>query len=288
MKLNCLPDDLEHEKEIVAEKLEELFSHSTTRKIQAINKGFWLHDKQHVRVDSDKGIREEFIRFASSDCYKYINPHEALFCLESCKLLIFFNGFPLSLAEAYQLLLRDKNHFRDYRVFQQLNRTGYICLDPSANQAASTSSKTCDCSHKSPQEQPLAQKPNDEKPIEPLIRVTDFGKPTKDLLDRLKNLGPRHAELRRECELHSSTVIAFDVYKKETYTKNKPRKGKPGAPDYKLAICNKSLDKPPSCYNFSASDNLLFAVVDDDGSICFSQFKPAQCLLNDANFIHTM
>lgn len=328
MKRNYLPDSSEqahhNEQEIITQRLDELFSHSVRnqRQVPISNKGYWIHSKQHVRVDSIVGLPNELINFSPEFPYHFLNPFQALYCLEASQLLIYLFGFPLSISEAYELLLKDEEQFRYYRVFQQLNRTGYVCLKPIHSHLASNM-LIADSDQKLKQEDTQALSDSDtlncesETSIQPLFKINTIYKPYREILDNLKQLGPKDAaEIESTLSAlstqdggrkNASTTIAFDIYKRENFAKNKPRKDKQGNPDYKLIVCDKSRDKPPSCQQLLAHrsallieggeqaskyadtffDKLLFAVVDGDASICFTQFKPSQFLLNDANFIYT-
>lgn len=93
-------------------------------------------DKQHIVLKSLKGLDRNLICYCEEAAYHYMEPFEALYSLEMNKLLVFHNDQPLSLVEAYYLLLSqigdkiiDKSQsFREYLVFRHLNRIGYICI----------------------------------------------------------------------------------------------------------------------------------------------------------------
>lgn len=102
------------------------------RLVSITNRGTWLPTELHVRLETLKGITPELVNYNSESRYHYLKPYEALFCLETSQLGLYFNELPLSLSEAYHLLLGNNfNRLQEYRVFQYLNRIGYICLPPS-------------------------------------------------------------------------------------------------------------------------------------------------------------
>lgn len=292
MKRNEPPNESdicrEGEQNIIEARLKELFSPSESeRRILLTNKGCWLHDRRHVRIDTVKGIKREFIKFSRDFKYNYLDPYEALYCLEASQLLVFNNGFPLSLAEAYQLLLDGRNDFVNYRVFQHFNRSGFVCLKPDAREesqaiATETKAECCDEISSSPSSRPdtqlLAQ--NNLEPLTMLDSVTSI----KQVLADLQCHGPQEFKLAETYPKVpiGKLKIAFDIYKRGTMAKNMPRKGKQGNPDYHVIICDKSVDTVPNCKQLleydlqmkhSTKTELLFALVDDDMSICCAQIK---------------
>lgn len=102
---------------------------SEVRLISATRIGNWIPERRHVRLDSLKGLDRNLTKHDEQENYFYMQRFEALYCLEMSKLIITFNGIPLSLAEAYQLLLDNERFaFMEYIVFRHVNRAGYICL----------------------------------------------------------------------------------------------------------------------------------------------------------------
>lgn len=275
----------EREQSIIEARLKELFSPSESeRRIPLTNKGYWLHDKRHVKIDSVKGIKREFVKFSRDLRYNYLDPFEALYCLEASQLLVFFNGFPLSLAEAYQLLLDGRNDFINYRVFQHFNRSGFVCSkhiqEESQRQAVETKTKAECCDEIGTFDTQLLTQAN----LEPLT-VADSIIPIKEMLADLRCRGPQEFKLP---ETYSEVPIeklkiTFNIYKRGTMARDMPRKGKQGNPDYHVIICDKSVDTVPNCKQLleydlqmkhSTKTELLFALVDDDMSISCAQIKP--------------
>lgn len=294
------PDELLDEQVIINERLNELFSHSSSelRQIPISQKGDWLSDRRHVRINSTKGLNTDLVSYSSELKYHFLKPYEALFSLESNHLKIFFNNFPLSLIEAYQVILVDQIDFRNYRVFQRLNRSGYICLQPNANlnKSPELPKREADgytCTKIEHPQNPVETQYN----FDPIFCIDSIKISFNSVLSSLRSLGPQDYEPLGDDELDKAVCtntaiselgIDFHVYKRETYAKNKPRRGQPGTPDYHLIVCDKARQKPPSYKQLvqldssraKAQDNseigkLLFALMDDDNSICFTLFEPA-------------
>lgn len=305
------PEDYKNEQLQIQARIEQLFEHSDDfiRKVPISNKGHWCDRLKHVRVDSLKGLPSEFVSYSTESKYHYLGNFEALYCLESSQLLIFHNGLPLSLAEAYQLLLIDSVQFRDYRLFQQLNRTGYICLRPSSelspqlplNQSQQSDSSPGSSSIELRSTEGLSSSQVDgprlrasqggdaslTDDVKPLFQIDSITLPLCDLMSRLQELGPldylpsKQSTKSNQLEMAAAAArkgskdlnVTFDVYKRETFAKNKPRKGKQGNPDYFLIVCDKALQKQPSCNQLAQiSNKLLFGLVDHDSSVCFAQW----------------
>lgn len=298
MKRNHPPDDLdccpENERNIIDSRLEGLFSVSagSQRRIPLSSKGVWLDGYRHVKIDSTKGVMREFINRSREFHYDYLNPYEALYCLETSQLLIYFNGLPLSLSEAYQLLLDGHEDFIRYRVFQQLNRSGYVCLKPYSEEGCpSVQTKAreecCDKSN--------ATLETDHRShvvgLKPLAKV-DSESNIVSILGDLQRHGPQEFDMSggRSGISFEGLKISFDVYKREDLNRHKPRRFKQGSPDYHLVVCDRSDERVPECGQLLKYDlqreqctrkELIFALVDDDLSICFAQFKP----LNPTNLL---
>lgn len=282
MKCNHPPDDseeLQNEQEIIDSRLNEQFL-QPSRSVPMTNKGYWLDNHGHVKLESIRGVASELVRFSSTLKYHYLNPFEALYCLETSQLIIFFNGFPLSLAEAYQILIDDPIHFRNYRVFQQLNRSGYVCLKPSSIQELEGEKSSISSPKKVTPHVPQLSGDN----CEPLFKLGNTIPIPIEVLTALKARGPHDYQPNLGLQQRDLLQdVIFDVYKRETFVKNKPRKDRSGIPDYKLIIRDKTSDIPPNMKQLTYHDvtrtnekesyKLMFASVDDDCSICFNQFE---------------
>lgn len=287
MKRNHPPDnraELPEEQKIVQQRLRETFLAARARKVLHSNKGTWCQINRHVQLDPATNHQQYdgMVRFSKELERHYLGAHEALYLLESRQLVIHFNELPLSLAEAYQLLLEEVDDFRNYIVFLHLNRWGYFCLKPDPRTL-----KTQDGDHaRAPQHyHQLSNEQNPEQRTESLVDITLTHKPFDEVLEDLRNFGPK--ELRQSDDATSpasgNPPITFDVYKRETFAKNRPRKGKPGRPDHFVIVCDESDFKPSSYGNpfvdgrsieEESSERLLYALVDADANICFARFKP--------------
>lgn len=105
------------------------------RNISINSVGFLNISRKQIELKSYRGLDRYLICHDEEAGYHYMKPLEALYSLEMNKLLIYHNSVPLSLAEAYELLLTSDDRlinsgqsFREYLVFKHLNRIGYICL----------------------------------------------------------------------------------------------------------------------------------------------------------------
>lgn len=245
MKRNLAPEEheVQREKDIINDRLNELFARidEKSRLVSISNKGVWIDNERHVKVESTKGLPIDMLSYSSKLKYHFLNPFEALFCLETKQLMIHFNDLPLSLAEAYQLLIQNNVELRNYFVFQHFNRSGHYCLKNLCN--ANT----------------------DQAELAKPIEGGAGGSPCFESVD-----------------------ITFDAYKRETFARNKPHKGKRGNPDYHVVVCERAIHGPPRCKQLldygsrvrgNLSGKLLYALVNDsDNSICFNQFKPVDSL----------
>lgn len=281
---DCCPTD---EQAIIDNRLEELFSSpsESQRRILLSSKGFWLDDMRHVKIENIKGIAKEFIKYSRELKYHYLDPYGSLYCLEANQLLIYYNGFPLSLAEAYELLLDGRKDFLNYRVFQFLSRSGYVCFEQKLSddtQLFQTETNEDSSDLLSEPQQSSTQAPQ----VDPkqLPNVSDYDCSIKRNLERLRKNGPQEISVSSLISVTNFTRldIAFSVYKREYFASNKPSKLKEGKPDFHLVVCDKSAQTIPNCRQLLEYDlqekqptrtGLLFALVDDDLSICFAQFK---------------
>lgn len=309
MKRNHLPegDEFQNEKEIIGKRLSELFSRSDERyrQVQIFNKGTWIPSRKHISLESNKGLSADMLSYSVEHEYHFLNPFEALFCVESRQLIVHFNGLPLSLAECYQLLLQDEVDFRNYIVFQHLNRLGHICLRHSCSPPAGER-QVPDHIHRSQRNSPASISITnlERSKDEPLLELDTIQLPMSEVLTSLQKFGPVDANMdavatgsdSSEAKLVDdgggggvgvSVDITFDVYKRETFARNKPHKGKRGDPDYHVLVCERSIHGHPMAKQVldisrergKLSEKLLYALVnDEDNSICFNQFKPVDSL----------
>lgn len=311
MKRNHLSEggDSRDEKEIIDRRLNELFSRSDEkfRQVQIYNKGTWNPHRGHISLESNKGLPCDMLSYSVEFKYHFLTPFEALLCVESRQLIIHFNGLPLSLAECYQVLLDNEVEFRNYMVFQRLNRSGHICLKHSCL-GTTRELQVPECDKRAAQVMASPAKSKDE----PLLKLDSIRLTMSQVLKSLQEFGPADADgvvvvgganertgggddcgcaegkLVDDGSCGESVNITFDVYKRETFARNKPHKGKRGNPDYHVLVCQRSIRRHPplakqvldmSRARGNLSGKLLFALVnDEDNSICFNQFKPVDSL----------
>lgn len=260
---------------------------SDQRQIPISNKGYWMNELNHVKVDSLKGLPHEFVIYSRNLQYHYLNPYEALYCLESSSLIIFHRGYPLSLLEAYHLLLKDKRSFKNYRVFQRLNRTGFICLKPQFSDSTKSDNNKSDSS---PNPTTRLLEVTHDLTNRSIYEIDSIQDPTQEsprlneVLTALRDHGPQEYTKFENEDHVGSHDIAFDVYKKEHFDKNKPRKDSRGNPDYQLIIeDNITKSFPDYTKLFLTNDDqqqvreftnekLIYALIDCENTICFVKF----------------
>jgi len=280
MKRNQRPTDskeLAEDLRQIDSRLDQLFSHATEnlRRIPRANRGVLLPDRGHVRIESTKGICNHLISYSLDLKYHYLNLLEALYCIETGRLIVYLDGLPLSLAEAYHLLLLDSSDTRKYRVFQILNSRGYICLRSSKTNSGQATSDLPDFkfkTHNHPGFQRRAQ-------LESIRKINPNQRPSDEVQNSLRQFGPQDSDFRNPVP---DLELTFDVYLREKFTSTKPRKEKPGAPDFFVAVLDKASQKPPPsescppndiCPGSNSSSRVRIALVDEDYSVCFAEFR---------------
>lgn len=291
MKRNRPPDDQEEQLQdarLLKERLDGLFSHCQPeqRQMPLRNRAEWNAERRHAKIEqSVKVTPSDMVKYSSQLGYHYLSWYEAMYCLDSNQLLIYHNDLPLSLAGAYELIIEDEVQLREYRVMQQLTRTGHICLPPSIS---------IDWMKATPQTPVVldeSEVPSSDV-VEELFSINSIKLPLSQVLERLQEFGPREASATRRplvVDYGSSTRVSFDVYKREGFAKNKPHSAdnKPGKPDYHLIVCDLTSQAPPDASNLQnmseslprqSSEKLMFALVDDDSSIFFVQYHELDSL----------
>lgn len=290
MKRNCPPDrladEIAEERQIIEDRLSELYPTDQTalRKIFITKKGHYVHDLHHVRLDSSVKLHpfEGLVQYCSKLNYHYLGPYQALYMLENRHLIIYLNELPLSLAEAYKLLLRDVDDFTNYGVFCYLNRSAFYCYPPENPDPKGCSADVSAMSQ--PDEDSVMTISNSSDPTKPLFKIDKLHSATyEEVLDGLSKLGPKDLNVSKVTHEVDELIVTFDIYKRETFNKNKPRRGKPGSPDYFVVVCDGKQPNSPSgaqMANFSlkygaeARGKLLFAIVDSDSTMSFAHFNP--------------
>ncbi|XP_077490618.1 tRNA splicing endonuclease subunit 54 isoform X1 [Amblyomma americanum] len=95
----------------------------------------WEEEEKRVVVTKHKGAYLKFMGFKVGD-RTVLNPLEALFLLEANQLLLMRAGVPVSISEAYELLLEDGDHYDKYLVYAHLMRAGYIVIPHKTRQSS--------------------------------------------------------------------------------------------------------------------------------------------------------
>lgn len=119
--------DKETEQSSSKDGYQTIFKH-----VPAGNVGIYNPEKHIILLESLKGIDRFLVSHNKEANYHFLGPLEALYSMEMSKFLIYHNSIPLSLAEAYQLLLSKHSSGRgqsvsEYLVFRYLNVIGYVC-----------------------------------------------------------------------------------------------------------------------------------------------------------------
>lgn len=271
------------EQSIIEERLEELFSHSddNLRQVSINSKGIYVKEHGHVRVDNLKGLPRELLYHSKELQYYYLDNYGALLCLESGQVAIYYNGLPLSLAEAYHLLLIDQADFKRYCVFQRLNRTGYICLKH-INNFENNPTKSINDDKKNDSMADDTQ--INTNPIDSIFNIDAIDIPFNEVLSRLRDLGPQDEQPKDY--LSNRYDIIYDVYEREKYSKTKPQKDAPGKPDFLLIVCDDISNDFKNKLNvmgkrfkgqheasYVDGERLLYALIDEENTICFVRFS---------------
>uniref|UniRef100_H0V3K7 tRNA-splicing endonuclease subunit Sen54 N-terminal domain-containing protein n=1 Tax=Cavia porcellus TaxID=10141 RepID=H0V3K7_CAVPO len=86
----------------------------------------WRPEEGLVELKSPAGKFWQTMGF-SEEGRQLLHPEEALYLLECGSIQLFYEDLPLSIQEAYQLLLTgDTVTFLQYQVFSHLKRLGYV------------------------------------------------------------------------------------------------------------------------------------------------------------------
>lgn len=287
MKRNQPPDrsvEIAEEYRLIEDRLSELYptSRTTEHKISINKKGHYVREFHHVRLDSSVKLHsmDGLVQYSDALNYHYLKPYQALYLLDTRQLIIFLDELPVSLAEAFKLLLRERADLINYSVFCFLNRNAHFCLEPEAllMQELTQEKVISECILE------LGESSNflEENPTKPLFRIDQVHCTYDKILTELCELGPKNlAQSEHACDC--DFVVVFDVYRRETFAKKKPRRGKRGTPDYFVVVCDDHRPNSPSStqlanfgfkYGEDARRKLLFALVDSDNTMSFVHFEP--------------
>lgn len=261
--------------------LEEEDQDANRRGISIKRTGDWISEKRHVKLTSLEGISVHLLSYSHELKYHYLNPYEALFCLESSELLIFYEGYPLSLAEAYHLLIKDDQSLKNYRIFQRLNRTGFVCLKPQVTKPETALMSKAD-NLQTTESLSVGGDDNDDDDgkqetidLEKSIYKIDalYELTFAQVLQNLRKHGPQEAAVVEQATDCCNDEIVFDVYQKQNFHKNKPSRGKAGNPDHYLIIRDNIANGDANfIHTQHLSSKILFALIDVDDTICFVKF----------------
>lgn len=149
MKRNFNNDAFENshnEATVVEEKLRSLLSSTSSRELECGSRsirlscnGHWIVEENHVKISSCfKGLDNNLLKYSKTLGYYFMERLEAIYSLEMCKLVIFYNELPISISEAYRILLPSREALNSYLIFRHLNRAGFICLIPEIRQSDDT------------------------------------------------------------------------------------------------------------------------------------------------------
>lgn len=269
----------------------ELLVHEerVTRK-QNLSVGFWDVERQEAVVEVVK--RKHFLHFGTATLIDGKNgfrllPEEALFLQDQGLLELYLHDLPLSLEEAYNLILPVLPSFEYYQVYAHLCRIGYVVNR--YKRKCAVEQNTCESVDGDLQlafgdssEDPAEHSPNSpsksvdsevvtdylepmisghvghlwtgEPGERPLVRPSDATS-TAAVLSKLKILKPLNLRDARTCdstETDTETArkyeIAFDVYASKS--RSKTERITKLNPDYRVIVSRFS-DAPPSLKDMS-------------------------------------
>ena len=294
------------EQNIISHKLNELYPRHYNRKVFYSSKGVWSSQHLHVHIDTETNTNQYdgLIIYSRDLGCVHLNPYEALFFIESRQLLVYHNEIPLSLAEAYELMLKDVRDLREFTVFTHLNHSGFFCLPHKPQDTSSENSLVKDTpldnsnqiDKSSDHQSPPKHSSNSNKP---LFNLDSINLPYEHVIEQLRRLGPQEQNCTNA---NPNLRISFDLYKRSTFKQKKPRKDKPGNPDYFLIVCDGATSSPAfggqvtksttsaaevvDSTSSKSSTGLLFALVEDDSSILFARTNPinSDCLTLPRNY----
>lgn len=129
-KFNVLPYG-QHEEDSHRIKLnnliEERFDAVAVEKVKPerdLGLGVWAPNERLVMVSKVRG-KHQYFGFKDSTNRQFYYPEEALFLLEAGDLIVTHNDMPLSIQEAYTVMMSSRNELDNYAVFARLLRQGY-------------------------------------------------------------------------------------------------------------------------------------------------------------------
>lgn len=288
MKRNYIADEPEERKkdeELILERLDQVFDEGQEplRKIYIIHRGEWIPDREHVRLDSTSIPHSYGImtHYSTEHKYHYLTRFPALFYFETYQLTLQYRGLPLSLAEAYSLLLDRPNDLRNYHIFQQILRQGYVGLPTSIsllNERVHPEALGQPQPSTSGRSDPTSNRPSIDY-SEPLMSV-DVDKPIAEALKQLRQYGPRcyNNQSRTLSVIPGEDYNAFELYKRKAYTSKRPDKNRVAIskPDKVMIVIDIDHNEAISTDLIAiGSFDLMFALADPQ-ALCYSRFESIQ------------
>uniref|UniRef100_A0A8C6DW75 tRNA splicing endonuclease subunit 54 n=1 Tax=Moschus moschiferus TaxID=68415 RepID=A0A8C6DW75_MOSMO len=124
-----LPDGSEAQAErlrLCRQELWQLLAEERVERLGSLVAAEWRPEESFVELKSPAGKFWQTMGFSEQGRQR-LHPEEALYLLECGSIQLFHQDLPLSIQEAYQLLLtEDTVTFLQYQVFSHLKRLGYV------------------------------------------------------------------------------------------------------------------------------------------------------------------
>ncbi|KAL6046926.1 hypothetical protein STEG23_019966 [Scotinomys teguina] len=124
-----LPDGSEAQAErlrLCRQELWQLLAEERVERLGSLVAAEWRAEEGFVELKSPAGKFWQTMGYSEQGRQR-LHPEEALYLLECGSIQLFYQDLPLSIQEAYQLLLtEDTLSFLHYQVFSHLKRLGYV------------------------------------------------------------------------------------------------------------------------------------------------------------------
>ncbi|XP_028745542.1 tRNA-splicing endonuclease subunit Sen54 isoform X2 [Peromyscus leucopus] len=124
-----LPDGSEAQAErlrLCRQELWQLLAEERVERLGSLVAAEWRPEEGFVELKSPAGKFWQTMGYSEQGRQR-LHPEEALYLLECGSIQLFYQDLPLSIQEAYQLLLtEDTLSFLHYQVFSHLKRLGYV------------------------------------------------------------------------------------------------------------------------------------------------------------------
>lgn len=244
------------------------------KRVYHAHKGEWIPERQHTKLDPGAMSSScSLLSYYSTELkYHYLTKFPTLFYLETYRLNLQYRGLPLSLADAYSLLLNKSNDLKNYRLFQMLLRQGYVGLERqslSSHIEAGSNSAAIDRLDQ-------VLKGGSDKDCNKPLRKLKNDESVADVLAQLSQYGPKCDEptdSESQVRVDDKSSYLFDVYRKKSFNNSRPYKNPHGKPDTTLAVINMD-DVGCLRVSYVLNDNLVFALFDNQEEFCFAKFEP--------------